>query len=153
MQGPHDLAGHRHAHTHKDADTNQVETCSDAQWEGEINNMCNQVAHHELLTPKQWKHNYSLSTTRTKTRTCRTQITTAGFKGWAEVRQRINSPGVRYQMVTELGSGSSLVPGWYMDSLCYYFILDSLNHYALSNSCPACCHFFRHVLQDHSCDV
>lgn len=54
------------------------------------------------------------------------------------MRQRLNSPGIwdQKQMVTELGSRSTLVQEWYMDILCYYFILDSFNHYALSNSCP-----------------
>lgn len=68
MHGPRDLAGH----TYTGVDANCIETCREAQPDtvrGGKLTICKQVAHHELLTPKQWKHNYSCTHMHTHTQT------------------------------------------------------------------------------------
>ena len=128
--------GRTHTRAHTNLDANRVEnmpSCTRRERRGGINNMQTSGPPWVVDTWAMETQLVSLSInprttdTHTHAHTHTWYYTTAGFKGWAEVRQRWNSPGVWYQkqMVTELGSGGGLVPEWYMDSLCYYFILDS----------------------------
>lgn len=59
---------HKHTRTVTEITRKHAETHGQTQQEGKLT-ICKQVAHHGLLTPTQWKHNYSCSQSSTRTNT------------------------------------------------------------------------------------